>query len=133
MSLNEINELFEDDLFEVGDDKIDSQHRQLFELIKSAKEKAFDDASSLLEKLKNYTEVHFSREEQFMEDHGYPLLEDHKGFHKDLLDKLSLIASSSLASDDQKEEVLELVQHWLKVHIFVHDKAYAQFFKEHTS
>lgn len=130
LSTTDIDSLFSGDLFKVGDARIDSEHDQLFDLIAQAKAKNFNDVSGLLEQLKSYTLSHFAHEEKFMEEGGYPLLEDHRGFHKDLIDKLSLISSSSLANNDQKQEILDLIQHWLKVHIFVHDQAYSQFFDE---
>lgn len=130
LSPDDINYLIEGDLFKVGDERIDAEHQQLFDIIDKARERDFDDVSDLLDQLKLYTLSHFAHEEDLLQKRGYPLLEDHKGFHKDLLDKISLMSSSSLASDDQKEEILELVTHWLKVHIFVHDKAYAQFLAE---
>jgi len=131
LTSSDLNALCHGGIFKVGDPRIDAEHQQLFDLIAKAKEQDFDDVPDLLDQLKAYTRTHFSHEEALMARRRYPLLKEHQDFHRDLIDKLYLMSSSSLANDDQKEEVLALVQHWLKDHIFVHDQAYSKFFQEH--
>jgi hemerythrin len=82
-----------DDKYDTGNDKIDDQHRMIFEAanvffaaVKGGKEGAILDRS--FELLLHYTNTHFRDEEEYYENIGSSLLASQRIEHRDLIDEL---------------------------------------------
>ena len=87
----------------------------------------YDEIMRLLAELKNYTEIHFSDEENLMEEIGYPGLEAQRMAHESFVEKLVTIDLEELdeIDDNQQEYLLHLIDFllgWLVNHIIGVDK-----------
>lgn len=83
------------DFLEIGVDFIDSDHKKLLNIMQNVKHSIEtennDESVNLLISLLNEANDHFSREEKYLLEIGYPGLEKHKNYHKDLLIKVDEI------------------------------------------
>ncbi|MCL2801737.1 MAG: hemerythrin family protein [Treponema sp.] len=119
-----------DDSYLLGNEPVDTQHHQLFDLINSLVN--FCDNGFEKEKIKttldflvNYTIDHFNDEEALQIKCKYPEYEAHKKIHEDfkvtvgdLVDRFNKNGSSSALSSDIKSVVIK----WLVNHILYEDK-----------
>ncbi len=125
----DINALWKPE-YSVGNEKIDSQHRYLFELwilLDSIKDQEANRLSlqQALLSLFDYVEIHFGDEEQILAAH--PDIETHKAIHADFIQQ-----SKSFMDEFQQDtldihEVTDFLRHWLIEHIVETDIRY---FKE---
>ncbi|WP_417821834.1 bacteriohemerythrin [Terasakiella sp.] len=90
---------------------------------------------SILEELAHYTKYHFQREENFMEEIGYPHLKNHKQVHK-------LLASFVMAelnkvqdhyNTKNGDELLHFLKNWLIDHIMGMDQDIGSFISHSTT
>jgi hemerythrin len=115
---------------------IDGQHQNLFRMgeelyaaMSAGQGKAV--LSKILDRLVQYTKVHFAHEERLMRAHGYPGLDAHLAEHRILTQKVV-----AFQSDFEKGKALMTVQllnflkDWLQHHIAESDQKYAPFLKE---
>lgn len=122
--------------FMVGIPMIDEEHKTLFEII--GKIHATIDAElvhdkydlilDILDELKEYTQVHFTDEENYMREIGYDGLPQQEILHQKFIDTLSDIDLNDV--DDNQEsylyEFLNFLQNWLINHILKVDKLIPQ-------
>jgi hemerythrin len=121
--------------YSVGIKEFDDQHRKLFSLInelftamKSGKGK--DVIGRTLAGLVDYTRYHFSAEEKYFAQYGYPETAQHLAEHKAFVAQAEELnrkfaAGSMLVS----VETLDFVKGWIDKHINKVDKQYTSFFK----
>ncbi len=116
-----------------GIESIDEEHRGLFEIIGNAYRMIesgimisdhYDDIMRLLDQLEKYTEVHFAHEEEYMEQIGYPKLEDQRRAHAVFLDRLEEKDLGENLENQQEylEDLLDFLYAWLGNHILKMDK-----------
>ena len=78
----------------------------------------------MLNKLKEYTQIHFSDEESYMQSISYEGLEKQVILHQKFIDKLNELDLDDV--DDNQEKYLysflEFLQNWLVNHILKIDK-----------
>jgi hemerythrin len=119
---------------------IDEQHIKLFEIgsrlydIVSLNDTTdhFDEISSILDELMDYTEYHFRFEEDLMEKNGYGDFELHKIEHDFFIKKLKKLEKSDY-DENQQEAMLKIVSFvadWISSHILKTDAQYISFFNE---
>ena len=119
---------------------VDEEHKKLFEIIRETNDvintefvhDKYDEIMRLLAELKNYTEIHFSDEENLMEEIGYPGLEAQRMAHESFVEKLVTIDLDELdeIDDNQQEYLLHLIDFllgWLVNHIIGMDKKIADY------
>lgn len=118
------------DSYKLGNEQVDSQHRQLFELLSGLIGSCMDgsDTAKLqdtLDFLVNYTVQHFADEEALQRSCGYPDYERHKQLHEDfkvtvgeLVQRFTQHGSSEALNND----VNKIVVRWLVNHIHREDK-----------
>ncbi|MDR0584459.1 MAG: bacteriohemerythrin [Treponema sp.] len=129
--------LWEDSL-NIGIEKIDEQHRQLFVALNSLIDaieigKGTEELKKALDFLINYTATHFADEEKIQMQYGFPDFEIHRRVHEEFkaevikmagqLDKLGSSAATV-------KEVRQKVGKWLINHIKNHDSKIGIFIKE---
>lgn len=121
----------------LGIKSIDNEHRVLVDLIndlhRAMKTGQGDSAiSRILDKLIDYTVMHFGREEKIFEKIEYSDIESHKALHKKLVDQIKGFqrdlrgGKKSLSMD-----VMNVLMDWLERHIKGVDKKYVPLFKKH--
>ena len=122
-------------LFSVGIERMDEDHRQLLAIINR-----FHDAHStgqaraeilgVLRDLIRYADRHFQREEQLLEQYGFPDMLDHARIHTQLTEQIFQLHEKYAAGDVQiSDEVMEFVKNWLLNHILNTDMRYAEYFR----
>ncbi len=117
----------------VGDQGIDDDHIGLFNLIDELERSNMSRAyiNSILDRLRHYTEEHFSKEEVYMRSAQFPELEAHLAQHRAFEEWLKTI-SSMYARFPQSpfivgDSVNSYLQRWLKDHILQEDMKYRDF------
>lgn len=113
--------------FEVGETRIDIQHKHLVSLINmlhaSVAAHIEDQVlGSILDEVGMYAVVHFSYEEKCLEDVGYPGLEEHKLLHTQLRDQLDQYRKNyNLRQAHLSGELYKFLRSWLMDHILEED------------
>ncbi len=112
---------------------IDLQHRVLMHLTNTLHKAAMGkdgggDIQCAMDELLTYVAFHFAFEEVLMAECGYPLLEEHRQSHRDLLHQFRAlqadVAGGRLALNSR---VMNFLQGWLTHHIVSSDRHYAPF------
>jgi len=138
-NINENVSLKWDDCYLLGNEKVDNQHKELFNLVNSLVRSC--DSGEGTDKLKetllfmiNYTVLHFDDEEALQIECKYPDYEKHKKMHDDfkvvvlgLVDRFSNTGSSAELSSD----VRKIIVKWLVNHIMTEDKKIGDFLRGH--
>lgn len=122
----------------VGVDLIDEQHKMLIQRLNDMSRaiefnKGPGEIVRTLEFLIEYTDFHFSAEERYMKEHGYPGLEKHITKHEEFTGTLA-----NLENDFKEEGATNLLAHsldtflinWLINHISGVDIEFGKFLKE---
>jgi hemerythrin-like metal-binding protein len=114
-----------DDSLAIGVEKVDNQHRQLFDAVNSLIDaietgKSAEGLKKTLDFLVDYTVTHFADEEEIQRQCGFPDLENHHRIHEafkktavELVKGLGRFGSSAAMI----REVREKIGKWLLIHI----------------
>jgi hemerythrin-like metal-binding protein len=116
--------------YSVGDEKMDTQHRGLIDLINLLDDETMTGIA--LERLKSYVNEHFRDEETMLEAAGYPDLDEQKAQHSEFEDWLARTHRDYVTGGDPKgqmENVQAYLKTWLTNHILSSDKAYSSWVK----
>ena len=85
-------------------------------------------ADGILERLHDFTRVHFLAEELMMRLDGYPACEAHIEEHDDLVRQLESLRAVYAAGDRAVTlEAVHTLRAWLAGHVRTHDRAFARF------
>lgn len=111
----------------------DDQHKGLIDIINNLHAnmkmgKGHEVIGDIIEKLVQYTKIHFGTEERFFKDYNYPDTEKHISEHKKFVEKISE-SKSDLESGRILISVglLNFLKDWLINHISIEDKKYGPF------
>lgn len=116
-------------------DLIDDQHKVLILLINDTSRmimaKNNDKVVEILKELRNYTDIHFSEEEELFKRSDYPKTEKHVREHRFFINKLAEF-EANLAENDPTVSIniLEFLKNWLFYHIQIVDKGYSLYVKK---
>ena len=114
------------DIYIVGNETIDNQHKKLVDIInelyrvfnENYVENIYQD---IIEKLVEYTKIHFSEEEQILQELNCDSLDAHKKQHLYFIEKLELLKDKAI-KNKIFNEIMEFLGHWLISHILISDK-----------
>jgi hemerythrin len=120
------------DAYRTGIEMVDEEHKRLFEIIKETNDlihaemmhDKYDAIIHIIGQLKDYTVMHFSDEEKYMESIGYEGLKLQHIAHTAFVDRLNEIDLNEM-DDNQKEYLDDLIAfllEWLINHIQKMDK-----------
>lgn len=112
----------------VGVDVIDSDHKILLDQINmlgAAVTDGDDDVmvASVMNVLVDYTDFHFGREQQLMEQTGFPDTDGHLRQHRVLVTKCKETLAAYREGKASSKDVLDFMKVWLTQHILKSDKA----------
>ena len=123
------------DEYLTGIEFIDNEHRRLFEIAEQTYQlkneefisDKYDQIKALLEELKDYTRMHFSHEEEYMQSIGYKKLFTQKVQHQAFIDwleeqNLDEIDTEFENQDAVVDNILKYLTDWLVHHILETDK-----------
>mgnify|MGYP001336776803 CR=1 FL=1 len=116
--------------------EFDNDHKKLIELLQKLHQNMLDGqgkniVGGILDELKEYTVYHFGAEEKLMEEYNYPLFEEHKAKHIELIAQLDELIESYKKGESQiSTETYRFLNKWLTNHIMNADKKYTAFFKD---
>ena len=124
------------DKFKTGVSIIDEEHQMLFDIIGKIYDAIevelvhdkFDLILDILDELKEYTQVHFADEENYMKEIGFEGLAQQEILHQKFIETLAEVNLDDV-DDNQVEylyEVLNFLQNWLVNHILKVDKLIPQ-------
>ncbi len=119
--------------FNIGVDSIDNAHRKLFSIVQKLIHLSKDENNGQwacaegIKFFKNYTSVHFTDEEAYMQSIGYKGYEIHKRLHDDMryktLPALEKDLTRSNYSQESIQHFLGICLGWLTTHILIEDRA----------
>ncbi|HEY0832634.1 MAG TPA: bacteriohemerythrin [Azospirillum sp.] len=123
-----------DDKMSVGVGVLDEDHRLLLDMFNSLLQAGVsrrnkEALSALLTRLGEYTDVHFSREEAYMERCAYPDLEAHKAAHRYFVDEVDKLRHDFDGGNETmlRIDLILLLKDWLIEHIQSTDKQYTPY------
>lgn len=120
------------DDYMIGVEKIDEQHKKLFEIANRAYEllkndmyiDKYDRIVAVLDELKDYTKYHFDYEEKYMQSIGYKGMFKQKIEHDGFIKKINDIDLNKIDEDQDAYllSILEFIVNWISNHILKTDK-----------
>ena len=85
-----------------------------------------------LDRLIEFTQMHFESEEQLLELQGFPELENHRAAHRKLMSQIGAAAEHSKHSEDVEIRALfNFLRNWYMEHIEGLDREYGPWLNEH--
>lgn len=116
----------------VANDAIDSDHKQLIDLINTIEDCLFNSSDfealiSAMKKLEKYTYAHFEREQNIMKRINYPRHFQHFKSHHDLKNQYEQIKSRVFEDINlyhevrEKDELYDILRAWLIDHVLGED------------
>ena len=122
--------------YETGIAEMDEEHKQIIEIVnrlyrmlRGAEDT--DDLKSIYTTLAEYSEQHFKHEEELLQKHNYPGMEEQGQSHEEFVNKLQEIRDDLEANDAKAiPEVYKFLREWWIGHIVESDKEYGPFLKE---
>ncbi len=98
----------------------DAQHQVLFEILDLIREP--DAGSSVMLRLRDYTENHFALEELYMEHLEYPGRDEHVRAHDRFRTEVQKLLGNREPDALDREIISTFLTEWLKRHVFGIDK-----------
>ena len=128
------------DRYSLGDERVDGQHKKLFELLSDLVCSCQDgtkleSVKEALDFLAGYTVQHFIDEEALQIHYGYPDYERHKKIHEDFKVTVGELVKKfeiSGSSDELSKDMNTIVIRWLTGHILGEDKKIGAYIKENS-
>lgn len=124
------------DDYSVGIQVIDEDHKRLLHLINNLQTAAHyhtDETfvKEAMDELVDYTKTHFKREEDLMEENGYPDFEAHKAEHEAMIAKVGeTLKAFEQNQDSAIEDAVQYLKTWLINHINGSDQGYSGFLRD---
>jgi len=118
------------DFYSVGEPSLDAEHKHIIGILNEmfeAVERGSDHEilKSALDRLVQYTLVHFNHEEEVMQEHDYPDLQRHKALHDRLRKRtIDLRQHITLVTG---HDMLFFLKEWWIGHIQGEDKKYSPY------
>jgi hemerythrin len=121
--------------FSVQIGSVDAQHKMLFGIANELYTAMIAGQSKMamariLDRLVQYTKVHFAHEERLMRLHDYPDLAPHKAEHDALTAKVVKFQNDFQQGQvNMSVQLLQFLKNWLEGHIRGSDQKYSPFLK----
>lgn len=114
--------------YSVGNNQLDEQHKNLFELINDFFEvEDKENALAVFAELKNTVIIHFKTEERYLEHINYPNKTAHIAIHNTMLKKFNLLHKKLQRYDIEiQHKIAMFLYNWLAKHILKEDMDYKQ-------
>jgi hemerythrin len=119
------------DELSVGIQEIDEQHKVLVGLVNEMHDaiharKGSEAAREILQRLADYTKIHFAVEESLFRIFEYPGYEEHKAQHDELIKEINELQDKiDRGEGNISFQLLHFLKMWLTQHILDSDKEYS--------
>ncbi|NPA69129.1 MAG: hemerythrin family protein [Chlorobi bacterium] len=126
------------EIYSVGINKIDNQHKKLIELINKlfaslSEGNAEDIIPDIIKELTEYTQYHFKTEEDLFEEYNFPDKNEHILKHKNFIQQVEKWKDKLIQNDENLHyELMNYLKMWLIEHITGDDFLYKDFFKKNN-
>lgn len=124
-----------DEKYALGIDIVDGHHRKLLELLNASylmvlQDKGQEEVGRLLDELIDYTQYHFTAEEELMRNIAYPDTDRHLREHFSFINQVHTFAKEAREGKQYLTvEVFDFIRNWLLEHILTVDTAMGQFMR----
>ena len=121
--------------FSVGIDDIDRQHQKWVSIVNELHDsimegKGISTLRKLITEMEEYTEFHFSKEEEMLEKAEWHDLDRHKRMHFAFKQQITQLKHDiSSGKMILRSQVMSVIKNWLIDHILKEDQKYSQFIK----
>jgi hemerythrin-like metal-binding protein len=123
-----------DDAYSVNFEPIDKQHKELVKMINdlfdNCKKGAVTADKAFLQTIKkaaDYAKNHFSDEDKYMVQAGFPKLTEHRKQHDDFVETVFKSINEFEAGKTAPIELAQFLKKWLLNHIAISDKQYVPY------
>lgn len=119
--------------FIIGNEILDKDHNHLFSIYNSlydciSAEKGNNEFAEILSAMTDYSIMHFSKEEEYMQLIKYPHIKIHQKHHKDYIRRVAMFNHKFLSDEPAaSRDVLSFLKNWWTEHILVQDKKYESY------
>ena len=118
--------------YETGNEKIDSDHKELFRSIEKVLEASVKERKEVfdetIEFLSKYVKRHFEMEQGLMKQSSYPDMQNHINAHNSFAKKINEIRLSNGKSFKNSAHLREVLVDWLVAHVMSADKKFAKYY-----
>lgn len=117
--------------YSVNEASLDSHHQQLFSVLNSVYENVMnslevDCVLPKIDELSTYTKYHFSEEEKYMRDMGFPEIDDHIAEHRKFAHTIESLRTRYHNNDlEVSKDLIIVLGEWLLRHVLKEDIKYA--------
>lgn len=121
--------------YEIGESKIDAQHRTVIGLINQLMSSwhncSHEALSDILAEMTEYAHEHLAYEEHVMADCGYPELESHKVKHRQYVRQTAKMCMQAVRDTQQApDRIFDFLMQWWDRHILQEDQLYKPYLKQ---
>lgn len=119
--------------FKLGISLIDKEHQKLFLIAQKALsysgQNKLSHVKNTIKELYAYMKQHFENEEKYMENIGYPLYEEHKMLHQNIINQMNDFIKKlpQMKIEEFERKLIEYMDIWLVNHIVYEDNKISQF------
>ena len=118
--------------YSVNDTALDNHHQKLFHILNTVYENVMtspelDRILPKVDELSAFTTHHFSTEEQFMRENGFPGIDDHIAKHREFTKSIDALRSRYNGNDlEVSRDLIILLGDWLLQHVLKEDRKYSE-------
>jgi hemerythrin len=117
------------DGFKVNIPQADREHKHLFQLVKRLD---LTTVQETVDELLDYVVLHFTNEQQLMEDSNYPAFAAHLKLHEEFGATVAdFLGSGDVWTEDRVQELRRFLNKWLIGHIMTHDLRFGNWYRKH--
>jgi hemerythrin len=116
--------------YSVNEASLDSHHQKLFSILNSVYENVMNSTKvdyvlPKIEELSEYTNYHFSAEEQYMREKGVIEIDDHIAKHREFTQTIETLRASYHNNDlEVSRDLIIVLGEWLLSHVLKEDRKY---------
>ncbi|GAB4172693.1 MAG: hypothetical protein Kow00108_07410 [Calditrichia bacterium] len=122
--------------YELGIPALDEQHKKLIQLLKLLEismrnQSDLETEFSILSEFIQLALFHFSYEQKYLRDIGYPRYQEHKGHHEKLIVQLKFIQGELMSGNLKTDaKLFAYLKDWLTIHLMEDDQDVAGWYRE---
>ena len=119
--------------FSVGIDDIDKQHQKWISIVNELHDsimetRGISTLKELVKEMEEYTDFHFSAEEEMLQKAGWPELDRHKRIHFSFKQQIAQLKRDIYSGElVLRSQVMSVIKNWLIDHILKEDQGYSEF------